>query len=347
MSISFRPSPQFVRTLLALAVALVTAAFAVGVGSAADARTATPVSVRLDFFASPHHAGFYVAKAKGWYSQAGLDVTINEGTGSSTTAQVVASGSDTFGFIAADILARAVATGAPLMTVAMPIQDSGLSVVVNANSGITSLKQLEGKTFADTITGVGAQLFPAVLENAGVDPSKVRIQNIGGGAKFGALYSGRVDAIGAPGFLPTFLSNYGANPIRTFAYRGSRVPTLGWGIVVKRDFLQANPNAVRAFVRETLRGYAWAFSNPRQAHQMIASQVPRYTYREQDAVDMARLTVKHTANTQGKPLGWMSVRDWGSALRLLKARTGFDSVPSAQELYTNKYLPTTPLFPKK
>src|SRR5262245_39929669 len=213
---------------------------ALGAGGPAAARTdakqaKTKVSIRLDFAASPHHAGFYVAKAKGYYSQAGLDVSIGEGQGSVTTSQVVAAGSDTFGFISGDIVARAVAGGAPLIMVGMPVQDSGTSVIVLQDSGITSLSQLQGKTFADTITGLGAQLFPAVLKSAGVDPSTVRVQNITGFGKFAALWGKRVDAIGAPGFLPSFLSNYGKSPIRTFPYRAAGVPTLGWGIVTKKD----------------------------------------------------------------------------------------------------------------
>src|SRR5262245_39359741 len=83
MRARFWLSARSTRLLLALVTSLVIIAVAGGSGAAAVGRSgggATSVSIRLDFFASPHHAGFYVAKAKGWYSRAGLNVSINEGT---------------------------------------------------------------------------------------------------------------------------------------------------------------------------------------------------------------------------------------------------------------------------
>ena len=67
-----------------------------GAGSSADLKK---VTLRLDFLIRGHHSGFYVALAKGWYKDAGLDVSIAEGTGSAATAQSVAAGNDTFGFV--------------------------------------------------------------------------------------------------------------------------------------------------------------------------------------------------------------------------------------------------------
>ena len=57
----------------------------------------TPASLRLKWLPQAQFVGYYVAKAKGWYADEGIDLTINEGRGSANTVQVVAAGSDTFG----------------------------------------------------------------------------------------------------------------------------------------------------------------------------------------------------------------------------------------------------------
>src|SRR5437762_6194994 len=51
---------------------------------------ARPVTMRLDWLFQGPNAGFMVAKDKGYYEQAGLDVTIGAGQGSGSTAQLIA-----------------------------------------------------------------------------------------------------------------------------------------------------------------------------------------------------------------------------------------------------------------
>src|SRR5207247_3710634 len=71
------------------------------IGFAAQAQTTArqDVTLRLDWIPSWDHAPFYHALERGFYRDAGLNVTIGQGKGSMLTAQVVASGSETFGFM--------------------------------------------------------------------------------------------------------------------------------------------------------------------------------------------------------------------------------------------------------
>src|SRR3990172_1990220 len=106
------------------------------VNSASAQAARESVSVRLNWFAAGYSAPFYIGVDKGWYRDASLDVTVQEGQGSGPTAQQVAAGRTTFGFISADALIRVVAQGAPLKMVAALAQTNGYCVMVKANSGI-------------------------------------------------------------------------------------------------------------------------------------------------------------------------------------------------------------------
>src|SRR5215469_17263991 len=75
------------------------------------------VSLRLNWYLGGVHAPFFLGKERGFYKDAGLDLTINEGRGSANTAQVVAAGTDTFGLADSSSVMRLVSKDAPIRTV--------------------------------------------------------------------------------------------------------------------------------------------------------------------------------------------------------------------------------------
>ena len=95
------------RSMLTAAAGVVFAmggAAVLGTLTAATAQSENKISVRLDYYAGPEQAGFWVAKARGWYAAQGLNVEVKEGQGSDSTAQLVAAGRETFGFVTGDAL---------------------------------------------------------------------------------------------------------------------------------------------------------------------------------------------------------------------------------------------------
>src|SRR5271170_1069658 len=75
------------------------------------------VSLRLNWYMGGVHAPFFLGKEHGFYRDAGLDLTINEGRGSANTAQVVAAGTDTFGLADSSSVMRLVSKEAGIRTV--------------------------------------------------------------------------------------------------------------------------------------------------------------------------------------------------------------------------------------
>ena len=73
-------------------------ALAMLAASTAMAPAQDAVSLRLNWYMGGLHVPFYYGKERGFYKEEGIDLTINEGRGSANTVQVVAAGSDTFGW---------------------------------------------------------------------------------------------------------------------------------------------------------------------------------------------------------------------------------------------------------
>ena len=140
------------------------------------------VSLRLNWYLGGVHAPFYLGKERGFYRDAGIDLTINEGRGSANTVQVVAAGTDTFGLADSSSVMRLRVEGcAGIRTVMSLLNTSGFGVISLAETGIKTPKDLEGKKLAITAGDALTQLFPAVRrlqqarhrqDHAGADRSR-------------------------------------------------------------------------------------------------------------------------------------------------------------------------------
>ena len=115
----------------------------------APAHADDAMKLTLNFLAQPAQAGFFLAKEKGYYKDVGIDMTIVEGKGSSTTAQITAAGQNDVGFINGGIAINFINKGAPLQIIAAPIQGNFMSVGFLAKENIKKPQDLIGKTDAD------------------------------------------------------------------------------------------------------------------------------------------------------------------------------------------------------
>jgi len=306
------------------------------------------VSIRTDFLYSGNHAGFFVAKAKGWYRQAGLDVTINEGSGSTLTAQSVASGQDTFGYVAPSALINARAAGAPLVMVADLIQRDLASVLVLANSPIRNLRELEGKTCGITSFGYINKVIPAVFEKYGWNWDAVRKVTMTSAAIDTALATGQVDAQceGLWNFI--YLRNRGIQT-RRFVVADYGINLMSHGIIANTNLVSSNPKLVNKFVKVTLKGYQWAVKNPGPA-AAITGRLGNNNYTtvedKQGQLDILK-NYFHTTATKKKPVGWMARADWFNTVNLMVKYLGLrrSSVPGVNELFTNRFIPARDAIP--
>ena len=117
-------------------------------------------------------------KDKGFYRDAGLDVSLTPGKGSVSTAQLVASKATQFGFSDGYVIGSGVAKGMGLRSIGSIFRRNPAAVVVLADSGITTPKDLEGKSIAITAGSAQFQQWPAFVKGAGLDASKIQVVNL-------------------------------------------------------------------------------------------------------------------------------------------------------------------------
>lgn len=117
-----------------------------GLGFASTAMAADSVTVQLKWVADAQFAGYYVAQAKGFYKEAGLDVTIKPGGPDTAPEQVIAAGGAD---VIVDWMPAALAArekGEPLVNIAQVFQKSGLELTCRKDSGVKTPADFKGKT---------------------------------------------------------------------------------------------------------------------------------------------------------------------------------------------------------
>src|ERR687884_1980956 len=159
---------------VAIATVAATAAWA-GAGTKAGAapeqrHAVQKVTLQLKWVTQAQFAGYYAAKAKGYYRQFGLDVNIKLGGPSITPEQVVASGQAEFGIDWLPSLLQTRDKGSNLVNIAQVFTRSGMTELTWKDSGITSIKAMKGKRVGVWCCGNQYELFAALTKN-GINPN--------------------------------------------------------------------------------------------------------------------------------------------------------------------------------
>jgi NitT/TauT family transport system substrate-binding protein len=129
------------------------------------------VTLQLKWVTQAQFAGYYAAKAKGYYDDENLDVNIKVGGPSITPEQVVLGKQAEFGIDWLPSLLASRDKGQDLVNIAQVFTRSGMTELTWKDSGITSIGQMKGKKVGVWCCGNENELYAALNKN-GMDPKK-------------------------------------------------------------------------------------------------------------------------------------------------------------------------------
>ena len=330
---------SFLLSFAALFVLLTLVLAACGSSSTTTTAPATPgnnvtnVSIGLGYIPDIQFAPFYVAQSRGYYKNAGLNVTFHHGFVPDLIGSMVL-GHDNFVFAGGDEELVARSKNLHVIDVATIFQKYPVSLLVPANSSIRTLPDLKGHTigvpgpFGSTYTGLLALLYQAHLSL-----SDVKVQSIGF-TQVSALIGHRVDAVmGYSNNEPLQLRKQGFD-VRTFNVSDYQ-PLVSNGIITTEDTFHNQPQLVRNFVQATLKGLKGVIANPSEAVQISKSYIPGLTDTDK-ALSVLQATIPlWQSNGQ---LGYNDNATWQSMEQFLVAQKIIPSEQDVTQAYTNQSL---------
>jgi NitT/TauT family transport system substrate-binding protein len=276
------------RRWAALAVAVTAAASltVAGLAAAGSGQSKTKVTVQLKWVTQAQFAGYYAAKAKGYYDKVGLDVTIKVGGPDIIPEQVVLGKQAEFGV---DWLPSLLATrdkGGDIVNIAQVYARSGTTEVAWRDSGIKSFCQFKGKKFGVWLGGNEFEQYSA-LNKCGIDPSnKSEVTIFAQSFSMDEFLARQIDGASAMTYneLAQVLETknpdtgklYTIKDLKVFPMQGQGTGMLQDGLFVRGDWIKDSANKATAakFLEATFKGWIYCRDNWQACANIVLKNGP-------------------------------------------------------------------------
>jgi NitT/TauT family transport system substrate-binding protein len=254
---------------------LLAAAAALALAASSGAAVAEKVTLQLKWVTQAQFAGYMVAKAKGFYDEAGLEVEIKPGGPDINPQQVLAGGGAD---VVVDWMPSALATrekGSPVVNIAQPFKRSGMMLTCRKETGITKPEDFKGKKlgvwfFGNEYPFLSWMSQLSIPTQGGADGVEVIKQ----GFNVDPLIQKQADCISTMTYNEYWQvidAGLAADQLVTFKYEDMGVSTLEDGLYVLEDKLKdpAFVETMAKFVKASMKGWDYARANNDEAAQIV------------------------------------------------------------------------------
>ena len=249
-------------------------AFALGLGLV-SAQAADKVTLQLKWVVQGQFAGYLVAKDKGFYKEAGLEVTVAPGGPDIAPETVIANKQAD---VIVDWMPAALAArekGVALVNIAQPFKLSGLELTCRNESGVKTPADFKGKTLGVWFYG-NEYPFLAWMAKLGLktDGSAAGVKVIKQGFNVDPLLQKQADCISTMTYneyWQVIEAGVKAEDLTVFKYSDQGVATLEDGLYVMEDRLK-DPKFVETmakFVKASMKGWDYARAHPDEAVKIV------------------------------------------------------------------------------
>ena len=246
--------------------------------AALPALAADKVTYQLDWLPGGDKAPIYVCIHEGFCADAGLEITLEPGRGSSEAITKIATGTSDIGSAGIEALMAARATENVPVTAVMNIFNTGPhAFYTTTESGMTTLADVKGKSVATSPFTSSNVFLPLVLEENGMTEADITLTKTDPGALGPLLMTGQSDVIIA---WLTDVSRYQGQAREA----GKELVILPWAdaglelysasLVASDTFLAERPDVAKRFVAAFKASLEFANANPDAAAAAVAAGVP-------------------------------------------------------------------------
>lgn len=314
---------------------------AVGGCSAPSSTRLTPVTFLTNYVFIGRHAPFFVGQERGFYQDAGLDVTVLPASGSTAVLTALEGGQADYGIAEVAAVVQAIGRGARVQAFGVYMDAS--------TSGLASLEpypdpaSLQGATVAASLTDSARIILPIVLRQAGVPGAPVEWMATDPSVYFSLLLAREVDLITAsidsdvPALRRVATPRGETVHFASFADWGYDV--YGYFLVATRERIATEPEQVRAFAAATARAVEYAIANPEEAARIVSDRNPSLDYDTALAHWRASLQAIVTPSVRANGYGRATHERLQRSIELVGQAFEMDVEPTPADLYADGFMP--------
>lgn len=287
-----------------------------GVESYGEERPLQNVTVILKWFYQYQFAGIIMAKEKGFYSDAGLNVTILERDPSKDNIMEVVNGEAEYGIADSSILGYR-ERGEPVKILAPIFQHNAMVLIAKKSSGITSPYELIGKKISYQ-EGIDDAIFSHVFRFADINAHEIK--KVPMDFSYEKFISGDIDVIAA--YItdqPHWIEKRGVelNIINPLSYG---IDLYGDILFTSESEISSHPKRVEAMKKATIQGWQYAILHPDETIRVILDKYNTQSRLNADQLVYEAKTTKHLIESEFIPIGTINPIKLASIARTMDSR---------------------------
>jgi NitT/TauT family transport system substrate-binding protein len=332
--------------LAALAVLLVLGGSSGGVARAfaqaptpkAAAREPVRIEFQMPWILPTEYFYFLMADVKGYYREEGIQIRLNEGSGSGNTVKIVGAGSSPIGLADANRILAGRVNGVPIKSIMTLYYTSPVLLISPRDKPLKSLSDLIGKKIGDAPASANLLIWRAAMARKGLDERKVNFVNVDPKAKTQLLLAGQLDAVLGQSDVAR-LEGQGY-PVHYFnVAEDAGFQMVADSVIVSEDFLKRSPDVVRGFLRATIKGAHYAKAHPGEAIDAATKAAPTFSRKQLEILYNMEDGWIWTRYTPKDKFGWQPMEGWTNLQDLLFDNKQIQTKIDLKELVDNSFLP--------
>jgi NitT/TauT family transport system substrate-binding protein len=246
------------------------AAIAIGLVASGSVMAAEKIDFVLNWKPGGDHSPYYWAVKQGWYKDAGLDVSIIEGSGSGAAAKKVGLGVNPIGVIDLPTALQFKGKGSDLVAIMNVYANSAYGLYWKKSSGIKTVKDLKGKKIGAPAFDATRQMWPAVAKRMGLKVDDVQWVSVKPTGKIAALKSDAIDATTHFYNVHYIYERIFGDDLGYAGLRDQGFNTYSLSVFANGKFLKEKPEAAKAFVKVSQRAFVECAANPTPCIENLA-----------------------------------------------------------------------------
>lgn len=298
----------------------------------------TEIEFILDWVPNTNHTGLFVAEEMGYFEEEGLDVTIRRPPEGSVT-ELVGTGGAQFGIDFQDILATRFDEGIPATAVAAIIEHNTAGIISHEEDYIQTAADIERNSYGTWNDPIELALLEQVMEEDGADFEQVELVPNQADNSIVGLANDMFDAANIYYAWDGVMAEYQDVPTNFFYFTDytEELDFYSPVIIANNDYLENNPEEVRAFIQAVKRGYQYTMENPEESADILIQNAEELEgQRDFVVASQEWLSERYAEN----PEEWGTIEEdrWNAFYNWLYENDLTENDLTEETLFTNEFL---------